>query len=50
MRKAYPDMQVKLLKHLAHENVIGLFDIMRPAESDIATFAVIIPYTALSKM
>lgn len=31
--------EVKLLKHLAHENVIGLFDIMRPAESDIATFA-----------
>lgn len=34
------DTQVKLLKHLQHENVVGLRDIMRPAEPEIATFPV----------
>ena len=33
-------LQVKLLKHLQHENVVGLRDVMRPAESEIATFPV----------
>lgn len=32
--------QVKLLKHLQHENVVGLRDIMQPAETEIATFPV----------
>lgn len=32
--------QVKLLKHLQHENVVGLLDIMQPAENEIATFPV----------
>lgn len=31
--------QVKLLRHLQHENVIGLRDIMRPADCEIADFA-----------
>jgi hypothetical protein len=30
--------QVKLLRHLQHENVIGLRDIMRPADCQIADF------------
>lgn len=30
--------QVKLLRHLQHENVIGLRDIMRPADCEIADF------------
>lgn len=32
--------QVKLLKHLTHENIIGLSDILRPPESEINTFTV----------
>jgi hypothetical protein len=31
-------VQVKLLRHLRHENVIGLRDIMRPADCQIADF------------